>query len=216
LEKSDLAAARDVSLILAVYLYFAGWTYQFYFLGHFGVALTALEIPVYYFFLYAFSAITFYTSLIVLLSILVILCVMTLTMLSLPGRIKQRLHTSSKFIFILTLILLFPILFYAAKEAGEIRAKELRTGRYSSKSVKFLLKPELAKRYPKELLSANEMGKLKLLVHNKDFYFIFWQIENESVGSKAVPYGYTYHVPETDSDVVMIEMRGFSKTEVGQ
>jgi hypothetical protein len=48
-QRNLLSTLRDISLICGVYLYFIGWTYEFYFFSHFGISLAAVEIPVYYF-----------------------------------------------------------------------------------------------------------------------------------------------------------------------
>jgi hypothetical protein len=209
-----LATLRDVSLICAVYLYFVGWVYEYYFLGHFGLALTSVEIPVYYFFIYAFSALSYYFSFILIISAIVICYVAILVFLSLSSNVRSKLQKIGMYLLCVNLVMLFPVSFYGAKEAAETRAKEIRLGRYPSKTITLIFKKELADEFPKELTAANARGDLKLLTHTKDVYFVFRQIQNETPHSHAVPYGFTHHISKSDVNLLTVEMRGFSETEV--
>ncbi len=49
-------AVQHTALILAIYCYFAGWVYTYHLFSHFGLTLSAIDIPVYYFFMYSYFA----------------------------------------------------------------------------------------------------------------------------------------------------------------
>jgi hypothetical protein len=119
-----------------------------------------------------------------------------------------------KGMLVLSLLILFPVSFVMARHVGEVRAKEMRMGRYSSKTVRFVFKQNLRNRYPVEFIAANDSGMLKLLTHTKDTYFVFLQVLNTTPQSAAIPFGYAYHVARTDADLISVEMRDFSKTGV--
>lgn len=50
-----LKSIRDIAFLFAIYLYFAGWTYRWYYLDYFGLSLTQADMEFYYFFVYAFD-----------------------------------------------------------------------------------------------------------------------------------------------------------------
>jgi hypothetical protein len=61
-EKTELLSSGAVQfycVAAASLLYFLGWMFLYYYLFNFGIDIFALDIPFYYFFVYAFSALSF-------------------------------------------------------------------------------------------------------------------------------------------------------------
>lgn len=52
-----LSNLRNVTFFIAVYLYLAGFVYQYYLYRHLGISLGSLDIPFYYFFVYSYTVI---------------------------------------------------------------------------------------------------------------------------------------------------------------
>ena len=167
---------RNLLLLVAIYLYFIGWIYVYYYYNHFGISLFSLNIPVYYFFAYSNSVVGNWTTTLILL-----------LLVSLGFKLKHLfLHT---YIIGPVVVLLFPVFFVVAKESGISRAQQLRIA--GAKPISFILKEGIKKYYPNDFIQANNNGDVRLIYQTKDRYFVFVQpISNENV----MPRGNTYDI----------------------
>ncbi len=172
-----LTAIRNAILFVAIYSYFVGWVYQYYFLRHFGVSLSIVEPSFQSFFVYSYSVFfTLYGALVVGCS----LCMIWLVIVLCP-RIKYAT--------VLILIVTFPVLFFVARNEGERNAVRFRSGQ--ARSIKFTLKQEVVDFYPSEFLKANKSGDLRLVVETKDRFVVTHQPKGEG---GAMPYGTAYDI----------------------
>ena len=77
-EDDFLKSARDLAAIIAIYLYFAGWLYIYYYYNRFGLSIKQLDIDFYSFIVYSLNVILYllhywyFTSLATIASLLLI------------------------------------------------------------------------------------------------------------------------------------------------
>lgn len=168
---------RNLLLLIAIYLYFIGWTYVYYYYSHFGISLHSLDIPVYYFFAYSNSVIGSLPSVVIGVSLILL-------------GFKLRKFLSNPYVAVPIVIILFPILFLVARETGIDRAQQLRGA--GAKPVEFVIKDNARKHYPKEFNQANDSGNLRMIYQTKDRYFVF--VQPTGGEEKVMPRGYTYDI----------------------
>ena len=195
-EKKDLPSIlRNLVFFIAVYLYFIGWIYEFYYYRNFGIPLSALDIPVYYFFIFSYSAVEFKIIwYVILIGILILLVFIP----------RDAIR---KWAIVFYMIILFPLSFYLAKSASDQYALKVRRG--SAKTISFVLKGDASNRYPPEFLSANERGDLRFLTQTKDRFYVFLQPIDPD--QPVLPVASSYIVPERDVSLVTIELPDLPK-----
>jgi Tfp pilus assembly major pilin PilA len=146
-----LSTLKEVAFFVAIYLYFAGYVYFYYYYENFGISLNAIDIPVYYFFVYAFN---------VLLALqrgevwvyalrsqwVVILVIAILTAIGMLAFRKWKL----KVLIIALLVLLFPMTFSFALKAAELNANDVRRGKYI-KPITLAFKDEAMKIFAQKI-----------------------------------------------------------------
>jgi len=173
---------RDVALLVGIYAYFSGWIYVFSYYRQFDVPLNHLDIPSYYFIVYAFSALyNFWGVLIVLFALLTLVFFAR----------RERPHP---IIVPLVLLLLFPILFrHASNEA----VNDAYEDRFSSDNDRVVLsfRAETEKNYPSELVANNNANRLRFLTEGKDFVVVFYQPPGEG---GATPLLLVYDISKQD------------------
>ena len=182
-----LSTIRNTSLVISVYLYFVGWLYAYYLFLEFGVSLHTVEIPVYYFFVYAYSVLL--QARIGFRLVLVTILLIVIFVRVLPSKLAVGMIC----------VALFPAMFYAAERAAREDATYKRQG--NAKTIRFIIKPQAAKAYPAAFRQLNCEHKLRLLVLTKDRYFVFHQPPGEK---EELPYATTYDISR--SDVVLAEI----------
>lgn len=138
-KSSFLSSLKEVTFFVAVYLYFAGFVYSYYFYDNFGIPLRVIDTPVYYYFVFSYNISwnlgrvrwaellmqqSTWTSMIVIL------------IFSTGLMVLRRDRRKSILLFAL-LITLFPLLSALALEAANIEAKRLRLGE-TAKEITFV------------------------------------------------------------------------------
>ena len=186
-----LSFLKNVILVIAVYAYFVGWTYAFYFYSYFGLSLNAIDIPFYFFIIYSYNI--FYNYIALLIIVVTVVLIYLLTTIY-----------ANKWLLMLVLVALFPALFYMSYKVAVKDAEEIRTGVVESKKVYFVLKKDIAKYYPKGFSDLNNY-KLKLLTQTKDGFYVFHQPPMRTVGNDLVS-GFTYYIPRDDVATARIVM----------
>jgi hypothetical protein len=138
---------KEIAFLIAIYLYFIGfWFVYYYYEVVFGISLRALDIPVYFFFVYAFNVLDNlariqWTAVVLNPAIKVeILTLYLILLLSMTFGWRR-----SRFVlFIILLIALFPFFAVVAVEAARVEAWKTRQGEKGVKEVTFLLKSDSA------------------------------------------------------------------------
>jgi hypothetical protein len=204
--KGLLTILKDLAILVSVYLYFTGWVYHYYLFTHFGVSLSSLDIPIYYFFIYSQPVIyenkiwyIFATVIFILILLLSKYVAKRITKDSTEAK-KKELELS-KWGIISLLVFLLPLSFHLARRTAITRALSMRNG-YAQK-ISFIFKQDANGKYPEEFINANGSGKLRLLNQTKDRFFVFYQPKSEE---PEMPYGYSYVVFDTDISTAKIEM----------
>ena len=178
-KKSDFVSVVSTAvLILGIYSYFFGWTYAYYLFDHFGISITAIEVPVYYFFVYSYAVIGEGWAGAISVSV---------------GIVVYGLWTRFPKVAVLIVIILLLVGFHIAQEKGITRAREIRAGQ--AKTITFLIKKQAEELLPKEFLTANKNHALKLIVHTPERFYVLHQPYGEE---NAIPYGYTYLLSKED------------------
>jgi hypothetical protein len=173
---------RDVVLLVGIYAYFAGWIYVFYYYQEFDTPLSELEIPAYYFAVYAYSALyNFWGITTVLLAAVVLAFLNT----------RARAHP---ILISLVLLALFPILFLRARSTAVTDAYEDRFSGDNDRIVLFF-RGETGRSYPDELIENNKANRLRFLAETKDSVVVFYQPRGES---GAAPFLIVYDVSKQD------------------
>jgi|ERR1043165_4861047 hypothetical protein len=138
-----LSKLRDVTFFVAVYLYFTGFVYIYYFYDHFGIPLRVVDTPVYYYFVYSYNISwnmwdirwadllaqkSSWGSLTVILVLSAFLAVI-------------RRDKRKSILLFACLAALFPLLSSLAFAAANVEAKKLRLGQIA-KEITFVFKED--------------------------------------------------------------------------
>lgn len=202
-----LSLLRNIIFFFAIYFYFTGWLYTYYFFNHFGISLNSVDIPFFYFFVYSYSVIINW----IWILIIIIFTIFIFYLFTSVCKFKKVFNFKwipnlNKWIFIVVLILFFQLFFYLAKEEANKKARDIRIG--YAKAITLVFKEDATKFYPKEFIDANNNGKLRLITQTKDRYFVLYQPKGEGT---AIPRAATYDIAKTDILLVKIEIKEISK-----
>jgi hypothetical protein len=201
-DKSLLSIIATPVLILdviAIFLFYLGWAYTYYLYYDFGVNVSALNIPLYYFFIYALPVIygsVFYFSLAVLIPLVVILIIKVINghrADGFPGWLtEQSLITG---VVIVSFIVMLPLSDILARKFATRTAIDMRGG--NAKTIHFKFRDDPAALYPERFIKANDAGELRLLLQTNDRFIVFLQPEpDENVAE--LPRGSTFVVFNSD------------------
>lgn len=182
--KKMLTVLRDVTFFIAVYLYFAGWLYAYYYFGAFGLSLRVLDQPLYTVFIYAFTVAA--EGLWFLLALSIIMIILELFVRRYEGRIRFL----RPFAVCVFLVFMFAVVYLLSRRAANIRVDDARRG-YGIRSIVLYL-PEkryglvaadtaqdtAASRWPELLHQLNEQRQLRLLSQTSDEYILLYQAED--------------------------------------
>ena len=149
-----LTALKEVTFFVAIYLYFTGFIYSYFFYEHFGIPLRVVDVPVYYIFVHSYNLIwnlweIRWTALIAKESLWGWL-ILSYFVLLLASIRKWTRH----FLYIVLLLLLFPFLYSLARETALIEAGKIRRGE-AVKQVTLVFKADAEIKKLKELSAAS-------------------------------------------------------------
>jgi hypothetical protein len=175
-----LKSIRDIAFLFAIYLYFAGWTYRWYYLDYFGLSLSQADMEFYYFFVYAFDVLL--AGLRFWMTWALLACVL----------INWR--WGSKTGWVILMIVLFPYLFYLAKTSAWNDAKrqaapatsDLRQVQlvFTDDFLQSVKEADTGVNSPsanmKDFLQFNSAGQLRLLLAGKDDLYLLYRQGSES------------------------------------
>lgn len=194
-KQSMASIAKNAIFVLAIYAYFAGWVYSYFLYNHFGIPLTSVEIPVYFFFIYSYSVIANWW---IALACTVIVIVVYLIAINWPR------------VAVPVMIVLFPLVFYVSKDQAEMVAKEIRSG--NAKTITFIFKEGTGEVLPQDFLDANKKRSLRLITLTPDRFYVLQQPLGEG---NELPYGFTYALSKNDVLLAKIALLNVAK-EVGK
>lgn len=198
--------------IVAIFLFCLGWTYIYFLYYHFGINVHALDIPVYYFFIYAYPVIAGNVLWFVALIIIVIFFLISFRKCTEHIRNRYRQFPKDeqllRCIVAIFLLACFPLSFYLAQKSAEESAADMRSG--NAKTIRFGFKEDSVKSFPQDLVDANNAGRLKLLTQTPNIFIVFLQPDTEE---EVLPYGSTYVVFNSDIHLATIKMGNVRKKE---
>lgn len=196
-----VALAKNVIFVLAIYAYFIGWVYSYYLFHHFGITLTSVEIPFYFFFIYSYpvieSVIESWLALAIVFVISSVVYLLTVTW-------------HRPVVVVVILVAMFPLAFSYSRDEADRQARLMRDG-YNVKPISLTFKDGAARQLPKEFIEANKDRELKLITQTPGRLFILYQSQGES---SQIPSGFTYIISKEDVLTARIEMINISKVEV--
>jgi hypothetical protein len=186
-------ALAKLAILVAFYLYFAGWVYASTMFSEFGISLGVTDIPAYYFIVYAYGV--FFRSLggwLLLLSIAS--CWYVLGRISLPRAIEWLLA-------VMLTTVPFPITRTIAADRAVADAAYVRNGR--AKTLQFCARPEKRDKYSQASLTAIENAKFRLILQTKERYYVFIQPKGDG---RFLPAAKMYDIPAADF-IAVVDLR---------
>lgn len=178
--------------VLAVYSYFTGWIYLYFYLGHFGISLWSVDVPFHFFFIYAYSVGNLAVVGLGAIAVGVILGLLT-SYRSVPLLIGLVTLGS----------LLFPGIYFVAKEVAFRKAEQVRSGTVSP-AVQLFLTDGAEKPVDEFFQKVNGNGELQLLFETKDRIYVIHQLIGHE---NTLPIGHVYSVRREDAALVKIEVQ---------
>lgn len=159
-KRTFVSSLKEVTFFVAVYLYFAGFVYIYYYYDHFGIPLRVVDTPVYYYFVYSYN-ITWNLGAVrwadlltrqsTWVSLIIILAFSTTLMV-------VRRDKRKSILLLACLTALFPLLSSLAFETANIEAKRLRLGE-TAKEITFVFKED--SRLPSPVRAARDAAGAK-------------------------------------------------------
>jgi len=171
---------RNLTFIIAIYAYFAGFIYIYFLYENFGINIRLLNIPIYFYFVYSFNVVMTNIPVMIILFFLILL----MTFLSKIGKCKTLL--------IAFLVLLLPFFFFISKNSADNATDKMRNG-YDLKTIKLSFTDENV--YEKRFIQMNKQGALKLLLKTTTDYYILLQRKGSALVAE-LPTGYVHIIPK--------------------
>lgn len=188
-----LKNARDIAFLFAVFLYYMGWVYIYSYLNCFGLSIKAVDVDVYNLLIYSTNVFIYlyYNQKILVIAILIVFVLI---------RFSTKLSTIMAAFYPMIIVALFPLAFLYSKKAAEQSAnvvlmqpakalkgisfifKEIKLESAKKKPIKAdSVKDALGTYYNEEkinVLTQNKNGAFRLLVANKEEYYVLQVTEN--------------------------------------
>jgi hypothetical protein len=158
---SLLNTSKELIPLIAIYAYFIGWVYSYFYFSEFGLRLSTLDIPLYYFFVYAFPVLYSKDGLILLIATTLALVIL------------ERW----KMLSMLVLACLFPLLFHLAHKAG-VQGAEAQRLIDTQERIVFTFKGNTKLLSP-VLVYNNDNQNLRPLIVTQEAYITFYQPPQE-------------------------------------
>ena len=182
---SLLKRVAELTVLLAFYLYFAGWSYASELFASFGLSLNAIETPVYFFIVYAYRV--FFASFFGIVLLLFLAGGWYVLALSAWSRRAELL-------FVGTLAILpFPGIHWLAIHAAATTASEIRSGHATT--VTFTARPDA--KYDPKFLDFIQNTTFFLITQTDETYYVFYQRPAEP-GTMELPRAEEYDIPADD------------------
>jgi hypothetical protein len=193
-----LKSARDIAFLFAVFLYFMGWIYIYFFLDKFGLSVKAVDVDLYNLLIYSSNIFIYlyHNHLFILLLATAAVLFVLLFKKTAPFVIK---------LFPVIIILLFPLTFYLAKITADASSQAILNDPKLLGKVSFIFKDVKADATAKspalpeplsaannfervKIFSQSQAGSFRLLVANKDEYYVLQYTPHYSNANPAIEY----------------------------
>jgi hypothetical protein len=193
--KSTLPSLRDAVLVLTIYVFFAGFIYQYFYFSYLGIPINSISVPYNATLIYAFSVgiKSFWWALILLTVVLVVqsLIVANQKIAGLYQKTRMQL-------LIFTAVISFPVVFVAANYAARVSSREIQLGTNDTITrVSLSIKPERRKSYPPLFLRAVDNDAAYLLATASDGIYVLVR-QAQLPESKNLSDSFLYSVPIAD------------------
>jgi hypothetical protein len=200
-----LTAAPAIISVVVAYLYFAGWVFDYFYYGDFGVGLLSFDMPFQYFIVSSYTVFSS-TPGAVFMSILLLILFLYAT------------KWLSRLVLVASLIITFPILFLTARAVAHRVAEDVRVSPKTIVHISFK-NPEAAGNsaidsgvrptasranaatIPK-LLDLDKEEQLHLLVETKDRIVVYYQ--PASIVADVLSNVYIYSIMRSDLQWSMV------------
>ncbi|TFF37087.1 hypothetical protein [Mucilaginibacter psychrotolerans] len=187
-ETSFFKNAKDISFVLAIYLYFSGWVYIYTYFNFFGISIRQADMEFYYFLIYSVNVLTY-----------LFIDHWLVAILLLAGSILLIKFLKQSWIVYMLCIIWFAIVYVSAIFSAGVDGKKDFAYRGSGLlRVKFVLKediegtgakgaadsvkkarvdkgiyaPSTINRLTNEFKACNQQGSLRLLLTTKEEYIV--------------------------------------------
>jgi hypothetical protein len=217
--RASLAMVRDIAFVVAVYVYFTGFTYYYYWRLLLGIPVAVADEPVFHIFVYAFQVFRIYWA--GILGCIVAGVLLWVAVGSLFDKIawlhaQERLRSGLSILLLVAIVLgLFTVLSVWSEEAARIHVDSVRAGYTTIEpNIKIMLKPEFKRYFDQDFVYDNEHFCLTLVGETTDAVYALsqalYQGEQNCLpystrpGSK-LPYGFVYAVPKSDIVSMIVE-----------
>jgi hypothetical protein len=218
-----IARIRDVAFIAAVYLFFAGFIYRYYYLTSFGISPKFEDSALYSVLVYAYSVFDdvfqrspfTHRSLWILAAVLLIVAVGANAYLRATrrlyrwkaARIALALRRIALPAAVIVALMLIPWLFNAAERAGLSDAAKVRAAHNGiDYAVSVTLTDEAAKHYDKDLRSALASYSVRLISESDSVYYFLDQ--PPSAAQTDVMRGAVFAVRKEDVQSIKLSLPG--------
>jgi hypothetical protein len=154
-KKTLLSTLKEITFFVAIYLYFMGFVYISSFYDNFGIPLRSLDTPVYAFFVYSYNVMTGVLDIAKqnkLRASIVAIVVVALIVV-----VARRRNRKGVMLFA-SLVILFPLVFYAASITARNDALKVRT-QETAKEITFVFKKDVSARSSIRVLKEFTTGK---------------------------------------------------------
>lgn len=187
-QPSTFAVIRNNLIIFAIYAYFTGWIYIYFYNKNLGISFQAINIDFYYMFVYSFQVIKSNIWIVLFYFVVILL------LLAIFSRWKKFVNYFFKPIILI--FTFFALYFLAIAEAKEV-SLSTRRGK-NTQTVCFNFKQEFVdknKNFPifKELLIDCVITRLKYITESKDYYYVLYQPYKNP---KKIPLGSVFSIPK--------------------
>jgi hypothetical protein len=200
-QKISLGDVREILIIVGIFLFFTGWVYIHYFYNYFGLSISLVNIGYADFLVYSYNVLTSYFG----------VPLLALVLLTFAYR-KWLVKFISMTIFLA--VLLFPALYFLAKQVANKDAFEIRSFRQSMRHISFVFKDDanfLAYKFNNDSLPRSSKivkadldilkdttipSRLYLLGQNQEYFFVLFQDPGSSQ-IKGIPFGNVYFINKT-------------------
>ena len=208
-----LKSARDIAFVLAIYLYFAGWIYKYFYLNYFTISTERAGIEFYTYLIYASNLFLHYFSddCTIIVGMVVLISILWLQY-ALRGQFDEK---PLEMVKIGCLVLLFPLLFFLAKNAGEKDAIiDAHSVQSALKPIRFIFTEDFLKlksshttpddsTYKSFIIQTNlTSGFRPITVSDKEYFIVYFDTTTNNgeyklpsvftIKKESIDYAYSY------------------------
>ena len=203
-----LATIRDLLIVIAIYLYFIAWIYLHTYYSHFGIATESLRIDYSSYLVFSYNVLLskYFLTLLAVSAVLFIAGSILMRFL-LRGASFSKKRTARKilnWLLILFLVILFPLLYRAAKSSAIDNYVRDRTSIGDRRRIEFIYRPDAALHNSPDSTSyhiqylLNDRGRtLRLLGETGEHYIVLHQKPFDTL-VRSHPEGSVYYVSKKD------------------